>query len=94
MGRNASQSWTPEEDAALLAAYSDPSPDAVRKIAKQLGRSYLATRVHANKIGARRCDARGQKIKSGYRKAPVVPVSVADPISDAFNAWRRPVLEA
>lgn len=87
-------SWTPEEDAALLAAYSDPSPDAVRRIAQSLGRGYDATRVRAHKIGARRRDAQGEKIKSGYFKALDVPVAAADPIHDAFKAWRPPVLDA
>lgn len=91
---NVRLSWTPEEDAALLAAYRDPAPDAVRRIAQALGRGYQATRVRANKIGARRCDAEGNKIKSGFHQNSAAAFSAPDPIHDAYKAWRPPVLEA
>ncbi len=82
--------WTPEEDAALLAAYGDPSPNAIRRIAQSLGRSYQATRVHAGKIGARRRDMRGRRIKAGFHGEPTDTTDV-DPIHEAYKAWRRVV---
>lgn len=89
-----SRSWTPEEDAAILAAYSDPAPDAVMQLALRLGRSYNATRTHAGHIGARRRDVHGNKIKTGYQKAPGAPSQEADAIQLAYNAWRPVVCKA
>lgn len=85
------RTWTAEEDAAILAAYSDPAPDAVRQLAKRLGRGYNATRTHAGNIGARRRDAEGNKIKSGYHRDGVVLAqeAEAEAIQAAYNAWRR-----